>query len=341
MSDPETLTLFYSWQSDLPQSPTTKVIRRALRSAINELESRHDVQIILDEATKRVSGAPNIPFEIAQKIERADIFVGDITTVAQSNVGKSLPNPNVTFELGLGVAHLGWYRTILLFNEGLQAFENLPFDFDRHRISKFDMRDEPTHIRANEPALKNLLVTAIEQIILDKPKRPAELKGKSEPGIRRERDLTNIRWFMRQINTALLDQHCEEMPDRLHYFAGVMKDNLDSVVSRSDFLLNDVELKKIMLEIHKRLDETLKYDRYYRQLSTVWMQAFGAGRTGPSISHSEELEVAQKITRAASKLRSAVGKLLAKIHADYLEIDVDETNREFAKAYKKIKDGED
>ncbi|MEX2695822.1 hypothetical protein [Rhizobium mongolense] len=333
------ITIFFSWQSDLPQGPTTKAIRKALREAFSEIEADHDVHLKLDEATRNVPGAANIPFEIARKIEAADIFVCDITTVAtvSGKQAKSLPNPNVTFELGLSVGHLGWYRTILMFNEQLAEMQNLPFDFDRQRISKYKMADSNEAIKAAQGDLRSLLRVAVEHIVLEAPKRPSELKNKSEAEIRRERDLVNIRWYLRQISTSLLDMHIREMPDRLHYFAGFMHDNLRAVVHRSDFELYDRKLQEAMLKLYKRLGKTLEYDRFYRELSNTWVQGFGMPRRNhfSAKDASDEQTAATEILAAVRKLDKSVRALVKKIRADYIEIDLDETNAICSTAYRK------
>ncbi len=344
MTPVKEITVFFSWQSDLPQGPTTKAIRKALRDAFSEIEAEHDFHLKLDEATRKVSGAANIPFEIARKIEAADIVVCDITTVAtmqsnpdKSETKKSLPNPNVTFELGLSVAHVGWYRTILLFNEELAKMENLPFDFDRQRISKYAMADDTDKIKAAQGNLRSLLRVALEHVVLEAPKRPSELKNKTEAELRRERDLVNIRWYLRQISTSLLDLHVRELPERMHYFAGYMHDSLDAVVHKSDFKLYDLKLQEIMLKLYKRLGNTLKYDRFYRELNHSWVQSFGMPRSGQfNIKDIEEEQAAAKeIVEAARKLNKSIQSLVKRIREHYIEIDLDETNATFAAAYKK------
>lgn len=61
-----------------------------------------------DEATRGVFGSPNIVAKIHEKIELCDVFVADITTVTSPRAKRSCPNPNVGYELGFAVAHIGW-----------------------------------------------------------------------------------------------------------------------------------------------------------------------------------------------------------------------------------------
>jgi len=75
-------TIFYSWQSDLPNDTNKNAIRQALRIASNNIEKEvPNISIKLDEATRDMPGSPNIPNAIFSKIENADIFVCDLSTI--------------------------------------------------------------------------------------------------------------------------------------------------------------------------------------------------------------------------------------------------------------------
>lgn len=329
MTEPKDIRIFFSWQSDLPQDPTTRAIRNALREACSDIEALYPVRIILDEATRGVAGAANIPFEIARKIEMADIFVADITTVAMTESKKSLPNANVTFELGLSVAHLGWYRTILIFNKALAPLENLPFDFDRQRITTYSMPDSKESIRSSAPGFRSVLKTAVEHIVAEAPKRPLELKGKTETEIRRERDIANIKWFMRHISTTALDNHIREMPGMLFHAALFIYDGLTEVTQSIEFKLYDVDLEKLMRDIYHSLGETLKYDHYYRETNNNWVQAFGSPRHHGFADIDGEAEAAKNIIKSIKILDEKLRLMLDRLRSDYIEIDTNETNRLF------------
>ena len=103
------LTIFFSWQSDLPKETNQNAIRECLRNASSLVESQVDeASINLDEATRSTSGSPNIPLTIFSKIHTCDIFVCDITTINSDQTGKKTPNPNVLIELGYAISTLGW-----------------------------------------------------------------------------------------------------------------------------------------------------------------------------------------------------------------------------------------
>jgi hypothetical protein len=105
--------VFYAWQSDPQTASNRTLIRHALRAASSAVESEATpgtLKIDPQEAVREESGSPNIPSLILTKIETSDIFICDITTINRNapDEYRRVPNPNVTFELGYAVAHLGW-----------------------------------------------------------------------------------------------------------------------------------------------------------------------------------------------------------------------------------------
>lgn len=140
MSDEKrTITVFYSWQSDLPDESNRNFIRRAL---LNGADKISECRITIDEATRDTPGSPNIPKKILEKIRACDIFVSDITTINHSaERDRKTPNPNVVFELGYAVGEVGWDRIVMVFNREYGKFpDDAPFDFDRHRVYPYKMR---------------------------------------------------------------------------------------------------------------------------------------------------------------------------------------------------------
>ena len=136
----KTYTLFYSWQSDLPE--IRNKISKSIRDQAKKIKEKHNIQIKEEQATRGLPGSPKIEDSIFEKIQNSDIFLADITPVASFN-DKRLPNPNVCIELGFAIKTLGWDRIILVAEyDGNWKTENLPFDINHHRIELFK-RDEP------------------------------------------------------------------------------------------------------------------------------------------------------------------------------------------------------
>ena len=76
MSNTE-ITVFYSWQSDLPSNMTRNIIQDSIESAVKLL--RDTVYIEADRDTKGKFGSPDIPQTIFSKIDECDIFIADVT----------------------------------------------------------------------------------------------------------------------------------------------------------------------------------------------------------------------------------------------------------------------
>jgi hypothetical protein len=330
--------IFFSWQSDLDQELTTRAIRAALRAAMTAVEKDHPVDITLEEATSNVPGAPYIPYALADKITKADIFVGDITTVTRlgGQTGKSLPNPNVTFELGIASAALGWSRIIILFNTALAELDGLPFDFDRHRISKFNFTGNAAARKKHQDDLRKLAHAAIAEIVADDPKRPRELHETPPEQIKKSRDIENLRWFLQRINTAYLDYHIQQMPSYLDYSAVVMCESIEELKRRSDFLFYDPDLGAAVDGIIATLQETLAHSGQYRETNNPLRQAFGRPGDMDLLVDESQTRAWEGIDSARRQLKIHLDELIAIVRERYIEVDIDETNLVFAKEYASI-----
>jgi hypothetical protein len=326
------LRIFFSWQNDLDQTVTTRAIRAALREAATHIEDKFDVEIETVEATSNSPGAPYVPYEIADKIKSSSIFVGDITPVVTQANGKKCPNPNVTFELGIAASQLGWGRIIMLLNTQFSDLKELPFDFDRHRISNFSVRPDSNR-KTDITGLKALLVDALSAIVGSAPKTPRELEGFSEDETKRTRDIRNIIWFLREMNTGFLDQHIKQMPDYLDVESIFVADGLAGVCESSDFRLYDSDIELEMRAIQRSLSDTLRFDKFYRDTANWRRQAFGSVHCKPRLDDEEDAAY-ESIKAARDKLSEHLRRFLDILHERYVEIDVDETNRQCARAFK-------
>ena len=127
-------TLFYAWQSDTDAKINRFLIRDAAKKALNQLvtDSVLEESPRLDSDTQNVGGTPEIASTIFSKIDKAGLFLADVTFIGKSDDNDSLPNSNVLLELGYAAARIGWPRTILVMNTAFGPPENLLFDL-RHR----------------------------------------------------------------------------------------------------------------------------------------------------------------------------------------------------------------
>ena len=124
--------VFYSWQSDLPNSTNRGFIQRALESAAAVIAGDDTVALepVVDRDTEGVAGSPDIAATIFAKIAAADVVVVDVSVINKASGGRPTPNPNVLIELGYALRALGYERIILVFNRAYGAIEDLPLTYE-------------------------------------------------------------------------------------------------------------------------------------------------------------------------------------------------------------------
>ena len=146
MSDSQ-ITIFYSWQSDLPGSETRNIIQDSIKDAVRLL--RDTVDIEADRDTKGEFGSPDIAQTIFSKIDDCNIFVADVSAVCRYEATdkdgnkkvKYMPNPNVMLELGYATHVVGWDNVICVLNADYGAPEDMPFDIASRRLTPFSLKD--------------------------------------------------------------------------------------------------------------------------------------------------------------------------------------------------------
>ena len=110
--------VFYSWQSDLPNSTNRGFIEKALNNAAKAIRNDDSikVELAIDRDTQDVPGSPDIPSAIVEKIEKSQIFVCDVSIINKRSKFRKTPNPNVLFELGYAIKTLGLERIVMVMN---------------------------------------------------------------------------------------------------------------------------------------------------------------------------------------------------------------------------------
>jgi hypothetical protein len=131
--------LFYAWQSDSPLDDNKHLIRDAAKDAVKRIGKDADVEESprLDHDTKNLSGTPEVANAIFAKIDRAGMFLGDVTFVGASKAAdgreKKLPSLNVATELGYAGKAIGWERVILVMNTAYGKPDEQIFDIKHRR----------------------------------------------------------------------------------------------------------------------------------------------------------------------------------------------------------------
>jgi len=135
--------VFYSWQSDLPNSTNRSFLENALKRAALEIEhdGSIDIEPVIDRDTRGIAGAPDIASTIFAKITAADLVVADISIVSKQRGKRATPNPNVLIELGYALKTLGHERIVLVFNKAFGKIEDVPFDLKMRRMIPYELSE--------------------------------------------------------------------------------------------------------------------------------------------------------------------------------------------------------
>jgi hypothetical protein len=167
-------TVFYSWQSDLPNSTNRGFIQRALERAAKDIISDESILVepVVDRDTSGVPGSPDIATTILEKIDACDVFVCDVSIINHDSENRLTPNPNVLIELGYALKRLGWNRVIMIFNTQFGKVEDLPFDLRMKRVISYSAIQENQDKASERRKLQKQLTNALKVIYthLDKEK---------------------------------------------------------------------------------------------------------------------------------------------------------------------------
>lgn len=140
IKDKNTITLFYSWQSD--NKDETKKIRKAL-TKLEKFYRDKDLNLKIESDMRNTSGSQDIPNTLFKKISESDIFIADVNLIGLSVFrNDGIPNPNVLIELGFAAAKLGWNRIVILMNTDQNKIEELPFDIRQRSILWYNSKDD-------------------------------------------------------------------------------------------------------------------------------------------------------------------------------------------------------
>jgi hypothetical protein len=320
------LTLFYSWQSDLPDLANRNGIRDALRGVRKAIKG--EIDLLVDEATRDTPGSPNIPNKIFEKIRACDVFVADVTTITgMPYAGRPCANPNVVFELGYAVAQVGWERIILLVNTDISSLKDLPFDFDRHRAMTYTlaMKPAPDQMKALQASLK----VGVEVIAKHNPPRPRDLEGLSPRDLRRKRDLGNITWALEQVHQPSLDYFIETMPYQFLHKIFWYYESFKGVVNSSLFYISDPNLAKLFRAWLEGWDHALSGGEHFEMASNPDLYIWTSDR------HPKGNRAKIKIRDGVTKMEAARRAILSEVRSNYIEIDINATNKTAFESWQK------
>ncbi len=162
------VSIFYSWQSDLPNNKNRSFIYNAIEKALKNIYSTTDsiTEYIIDSDSRDEVGTPDLVHSIFSKIDACDIFIADISIINGVNCNdfkyRRTPNPNVLIELGYASRAIGWSKIICIYNSEHAQIEELPFDIRSRKPIIYDTRQEKSK---QKDRLISYLETQIRDII--------------------------------------------------------------------------------------------------------------------------------------------------------------------------------
>jgi hypothetical protein len=152
-------TVFYAWQSDLPNRTNRSFIDRCLEVAIERVNATRPPaeRLVLDKDTQGVSGMPVVSDVIFKKIAGCAVLVADLSFITPKEAPRAIPNPNVLVELGYALGTIGDRRIVALFNSAFGDPYHLPFDLRNRRF--------PLSYHASEGAPSDTLALEREKLV--------------------------------------------------------------------------------------------------------------------------------------------------------------------------------
>ncbi|TEB43747.1 hypothetical protein D0809_12675 [Flavobacterium circumlabens] len=169
-------TIFYSWQSDLPNATNRTLIQQCLKDAVSEINDPNlEINIRVDQDTQGLSGSPDITQSIFEKIDNSEIFVCDISIINNDSEKRKTPNPNVLIELGYAAKTIDWDNVICIYNTAFGEIDDLPFDIKQRRILTYNL-SQGEDKSSTRSSLKKNLISSINRILdSGEPKLKREL----------------------------------------------------------------------------------------------------------------------------------------------------------------------
>ena len=345
----KSFTIFYSWQSDLPDQVNAQLIRGVLGEAATELTEDDELgaKAVCDEATRDEPGSPKIVDKIFEKILKSDAFVCDLSKVHEATTFdgeiRKFCNPNVAIELGFAVRELGWDRIILVFNKGYGTLpHDLPFDTHGNRAMPYRCVAEFNGSRLTQKAigeianakghLKKQLVVGLKLIITKNPKRPRELESNSPDQIRRERDVEQLKHLFYWLNLDVLNHFIERLYHSCLTVVGMdFFECFSRVVKNPKFHINDPKLRSRIDTFFRAWEDSHCY-AHSMDLRPGGKEAYFM-MPGDIPRYPEQMEEHRRTREKAAPLRAALDALLNYVRVNYLEIDPTKCGQEALEIY--------
>ena len=241
-------TVFYSWQSDSSKKTNRYFIEEALKRAARVIRNDDSIAVepVVDRDTEGVPGSPDIAHTIFAKIDRASVFVCDVSFINPGAEARLTPNPNVLVELGYALRALTSERVVLVMNEEYGPIEKLPFDLKQRRVVAYRLSENQPDRADVRKALSQRLELALRKILESASAKASAAKKPVTPVERARGAITNshptqvlhvreyMAWIVEQLRGLVPNQELERPYDQL----------LASLAGTSELIVNFARLSE-------------------------------------------------------------------------------------------------
>ena len=196
------VTIFYSWQSALPNNTNRGFIERALNKAVESIKA--EAEMVIEPCVERdvqgIPGTPDIAQAIFRKIDECRIFVGDVSIInSTATTDRKSPNPNVLIELGYAAKALTWDYVVCVYNTAFGSVKDLPFDLQTRLMCTYSANEELEKKSEGRDVLASKLKAALLpmlQRITQKVVEDSEVLQRAEAEAKGTIQLSTYNWHL-------------------------------------------------------------------------------------------------------------------------------------------------
>jgi hypothetical protein len=282
-------TIFYSWQSDLPNSTNRSFIESVINKVISDLKNTvsFSLELSMDKDTSKTPGTPDIANTIFNKISKTSLFIADISIINSKSKHRKTPNPNVLIELGYAAKAIGWERILCVYNSNYGGINDLPFDLRHRRPLVYSLAER------NKNDVKIKLVKKISKTV-DDLARKGLLFNEIQDLLKKEVDteiLTLINWLSKIVFGYSKDVN---LMLRTGQLLNLNDSELEVKLSDSEFLGFQVfkTFEEVETKLKNLLDKVISSNYFQSDVAKAivniidWVGCFNAytrGRSTPDL----------------------------------------------------------
>ncbi len=284
--------IFYSWQSDLPNSENRSFIECAINKVISDFEraTPFSLELSIDMDTNETPGTPDIVDTILKKIANTCLFVADVSIINPKSKCRKTPNPNVLIELGYAAKAIGWERIICVYNSDYGALSDLPFDLRHRRPLVYSLSGK------NKTDVKKAMVRKIAATI-ESLFQKGLLFDEIQDLLKKEVDtemLTLINWLGKIVFGYSKNR---DLMQKTHQLLNLTDSELESMLRDSEFLGFQVfkNFAEVEAKLKALLDKVISSSYFQSDIAKAivniidWVGCFDAytkGRSTPDLFQS-------------------------------------------------------